>query len=205
MSQHRSTGETISSRRFVVLAGWGALIGVPLAMVAGAAAEVVIVPAAIVIAFVTTRDGYISSLAPSYAPFAAAAVLPWLIGAMVLWGIISPSLAYVRRQGASMARVVAIVGGIASTIGGYGLAHVMSMILPLTRADTAHLLDFGRLGLIVSLFSGAIAGYVSVVRLTAWENETTIKRLIPHLALFACGLAVLLEGSIAAFSALGWL
>jgi hypothetical protein len=188
-----------------VIAGWGMLIGVPLAMIAGAAAEVVIALMAVVIAFITTRDGYVTSLAPSYAPFAAAAILPWLIGAMVLWGIVSPTLAYVRRQGANMARIAAVVGGIAATLGGFSLAHVISVILPLTRAYTANLLDFGRMGLVVSLYSGAIAGYASIARMTTWANETTIKRLIPHLALFACGLAVLLEGSVAALSALGWL
>src|SRR5690348_15056399 len=98
-------------RRLVVLAGWSMLIGVPLAIVAGAAAEIVVAPAAVIVALITTRDGYIASLSLSYAPFAAAAALPWLISAVVLWGLISPLLAYARRQHRKMARATAVLAG----------------------------------------------------------------------------------------------
>jgi hypothetical protein len=205
VSQHAPTDAVASPRRLMALAGWSMLIGVPLAIVAGAAAEIVVAPAAVIIALIITRDGYVTSLAPSYAPFAAATILPWLISAVVLWGLISPLLSHARRRHVKMARVASVLGGAVATAGGFGLAFIITALLPLTRSYTAHLLDIGRLGLVVSLYSGTIAGYVSTIRAAIWSDETTIKRLIPYQALFAWSLAVLLEGSIAALTALGWL
>ncbi len=206
MSQRQSVGETGKSRRFLVLAGWCALIGVPLALVAGAVAEIVIAPTSVVVAFVVTRDGYVTSLAPSYAPYAAAAVLPWLLSATAIWGVILPLLAYVRQQHMRLARLIAAAGGIVAALGGYGLAFVVTTILPLTRSYTAHFLDFVWSGLVVSLYAGAVAGYVSVIRTATWPDATaTVRRLLPYLVFFACGLAVLLEGSVAALTVLGWI
>ena len=185
-----------------------AVVGsVPLSVAMGAIAEIIVALVAVPVALVLTRDWYVTPLALSYGPFAAAASLLWLISATLLWSIVAPALAWLWWPWRWAA---ALLAGIVVTAAGVGLAQVVANLLPLIRSHPMAMLDVSGVRLFFACLAGGIAGVGSLVRaqplmVPTQNGKATAQRFIAPVAIFALILALCLEGGIAIFAALNWL
>ena len=189
--------------------GLGMVLSVPIALLAGAIAEVVVALLAIPVVLLATRDLYVAPFAISYGPFAAAAVLLWLLSATALWSLALPLLASIIYQAPRIGRLLAYMIGSVVVFVSQIVAAIVSVFAPLTRAHTGTIRDVGQIGWPFTLIVGAVAASLCVRFLPAQHPTTTsrqsiIMALLP-LATFSLCLALLLQGYVAIQTGLGWL
>lgn len=175
----------------------GLLLAVPLSLVAGAAAALVVSLVAMLVSIVMTHDLYQAFLAPSYGVAAAAQCGFWLAGATVLWQVGAFWIPVMRLTGTRLLLFAALTGAGCAALA-LTLQQVLALLPPLRLQHTSVLWS-DMPGFIVMLLSGACGGIAASGSIQFTEQHPLVQRL----ALYAAVTALLAEGTIALRSAFG--
>jgi len=183
------------------------ILAIPIAILAGAAAEVIVAVGAVITASIVTRDIYVVVTAPSYGPYAAATILQNLLVATSIWAI-GWSIATVASQSQGIVRgwIAAIIGGIGSLIS-IPVTMILVSASPLIRSyspimTSTILLPIVMLG---SVIAGYITPWILRSRYIQPHLHTDRHFILAGITAYAFITAVLLESVVAITSAMGLL
>lgn len=187
----------------------GVILSVPVGMVMTAGASLIVALLAFPVAFLVTRDLYVTLLAPTYGLYAAGQALQWVCAATLVWSLLASGVRrWMRPSGARSILVSALLGGVGTIlVWGCGIVLVQMNILQRWHYDP--LADSALLAFLGFALSGALAGCVSATRrkpatavTSAWRGD--LRQTLRGIAWYAFALALALEAWITVAGALGW-
>jgi hypothetical protein len=202
----QSAGRGISGGQLLRRVGVAALLAVPLALLASAAAGIIVAVLALPIALLVTHDGYLALLALSYGPFAAALTLQAVLAATLVWSIINA----LREPQPHYHLASLLMGAIAGGVGLFGGALPLFAALDVPWRYGPALPFAGVPALIAAALGMAAAGLhaaiaarrpISAAKLTGWRND--MQQMAWQILWFAMPLALLFTGWAALLAALG--
>jgi len=202
----QSAGRGATGGQLIRRVGFAALLAVPLALLASAAAGIIIAVLALPIALLVTHDGYLALLSLSYGPFAAALTLQAVLAGTFIWGMVGALLKPETHQ-----RIVSLlIGAAASGVGLFGGALPLFAALDVPWRYGPALPFAGVPALIAAVLGvGAAALHtiitarstVPVAKIAGWRNE--LQQMAWQILWFAVPLALLFTGWAALLAALG--